>query len=418
MGVVLVGTKVLLGRGGGIPTRHSGQGLPNPLPNVSIASPSGVVEGTGDITFTVTLSVIGTEDVTVDYATSNGTALASTNYTAASGTLTIPAGQLTGTITVSVLNPSGYHGTKQFTLTLSNAYHGVDALTMTSASAIGTIVDDETNPAGGPHDYYEELIARGDLFLNESFRSRFLYNTEGGTPPAGQRTGTVTYAYDNTDTFALKQDAAKVSFAANSKGLSYKHKQPMALTAGSGQYLITWDVYHDESMQTERNIVNTYKAWQIYTSAIFFEIRYRLSSGALPTSIAPIDVRAYEEAYYGPGTTKGAGDAVQPQINAFAIAPNTWTRFWLLIDLKADGVSEYDEWSLWVADETRDAVQLFDRLKYNVIPYGIKKFWVEFDTSQSPRVGGEIVSYLRNWVVLHDPPDVSTLILTKPVGDS
>ena len=49
--------------------------------------------GTRPITFTVSLSAAYDVPVTVHYATANGTATAGSDYQAASGTLTIPAGQ-------------------------------------------------------------------------------------------------------------------------------------------------------------------------------------------------------------------------------------------------------------------------------------------------------------------------------------
>ena len=58
--------------------------------------------GTTAFVFTVTLSAPIDQAVTVNYATADGTATAGSDYTAASGTLTIPAGQTSGTITVLV----------------------------------------------------------------------------------------------------------------------------------------------------------------------------------------------------------------------------------------------------------------------------------------------------------------------------
>jgi chitinase len=58
--------------------------------------------GTTELIFTVTLSGASDQPVTVAYATASGTATAGSDYQAASGTLIIPAGQTTGTITVLV----------------------------------------------------------------------------------------------------------------------------------------------------------------------------------------------------------------------------------------------------------------------------------------------------------------------------
>ena len=58
--------------------------------------------GTATATFTVTLSAARTGPVTVDYATSNGTAIAGQDYQAAAGGLTFAPGQTTQTIPVTV----------------------------------------------------------------------------------------------------------------------------------------------------------------------------------------------------------------------------------------------------------------------------------------------------------------------------
>ena len=59
--------------------------------------------GTTAAVFTVSLSGPSTITVTVDYATSDGTATAGTDYQAASGTLTFPPGTTTGQVSVPVI---------------------------------------------------------------------------------------------------------------------------------------------------------------------------------------------------------------------------------------------------------------------------------------------------------------------------
>ena len=61
-------------------------------------------EISGDVIFAVSLSESTTVDVLFDYSTSNGTAIAGSDYTATSGTLTIAAGSTTGEIKVAVLD--------------------------------------------------------------------------------------------------------------------------------------------------------------------------------------------------------------------------------------------------------------------------------------------------------------------------
>ena len=58
-------------------------------PSLSIADVTAGNENAANSTFTVSLSAASEKDITVDYATSNGTATAGSDYTATSGTLTI-----------------------------------------------------------------------------------------------------------------------------------------------------------------------------------------------------------------------------------------------------------------------------------------------------------------------------------------
>ena len=98
--------------------------------------------GTSPLTFTVAMAPVSGSDMTVDYTTSDGTATAGSDYTAASGTLTIPAGQSSGSIAVSVLGDTTYEPNENFTLTLSNPV----GATIVGGTAAGTITDDDKIP--------------------------------------------------------------------------------------------------------------------------------------------------------------------------------------------------------------------------------------------------------------------------------
>ena len=110
-------------------------------PTVGI-SDAGGTEGDGDIAFTVTLDSAGTDTVTVDYATSNGSATASDDYTATSGTLTFDAGTTSGTISVPIADDDVNEGDETFTVTLSNA-SGAD---LGTSIATGTIQNRNATP--------------------------------------------------------------------------------------------------------------------------------------------------------------------------------------------------------------------------------------------------------------------------------
>ena len=100
--------------------------------------------GTSNMTFTVTLSKASTKPVTVQYATSNGTATAGQDYTAATGTITFAAGETSKTINVAVAGDTTVETDETFTVTLSNA----NGANISSASATGTITNDDATSGG------------------------------------------------------------------------------------------------------------------------------------------------------------------------------------------------------------------------------------------------------------------------------
>ncbi len=70
--------------------------------------------------FAVTLNRAAAHEVSVDYATENGTATAGEDYTAASGTLTFAAGETSHTVRVPILDDAIDEGKETFVLRLSN----------------------------------------------------------------------------------------------------------------------------------------------------------------------------------------------------------------------------------------------------------------------------------------------------------
>jgi hypothetical protein len=105
-------------------------------------SDEAVTEGdTGQKTmsFTVTVSPAATSEVSVDYSTSNGSAQAGSDYSAASGNLTIPAGNPTGVIEVSVFGDALTESDETFFVTLSSPVNAQVA----DDTANGVIVSDD-----------------------------------------------------------------------------------------------------------------------------------------------------------------------------------------------------------------------------------------------------------------------------------
>jgi hypothetical protein len=110
-------------------------------PALSLGDAS-VSEGNAGATlrFPVTLSRPVARDITVHYATSDGTAKAGDDYRATSGTVTVPAGSTSASVRVTVLSDKVREADERMHVTLSAP---VDA-TIADGTAVGTIVNDDT----------------------------------------------------------------------------------------------------------------------------------------------------------------------------------------------------------------------------------------------------------------------------------
>ncbi len=91
--------------------------------------------------FTVSLSAPFAEPVSVSYATADGTAIAGTNYTATSGTLTFAPGVTTQTIRVPILDSGSQTAPLTFTVNLSSP----QLATLAQSQGTGTITPSDQN---------------------------------------------------------------------------------------------------------------------------------------------------------------------------------------------------------------------------------------------------------------------------------
>jgi FKBP-type peptidyl-prolyl cis-trans isomerase 2 len=129
---------------------NAGLGFPNPAtltivdtnipPTVQFeAAIYTVLEGAGTATVTVTLNVASAQQVTVDFATTDESASAGEDYTAASGTLTFASGETSQTFTVAILDDFFVETDETVLLNLANPSNA----TLGLSSADLTIVNDD-----------------------------------------------------------------------------------------------------------------------------------------------------------------------------------------------------------------------------------------------------------------------------------
>ena len=177
-------------------------------PAISVSDAT-VQEAEGAVlVFTATLSHASSRTVTVGYATSDGTAMAGSDYTAASRALTFNAGDTSQTVQVTVLTDSEDESQETLTLTLSNPSQA----TLDDATGTGTIENGESSsgtqedpPAETPvvllTASFENVPATHDgsaftfeLTFSEEFGISYVtlrddaFNVTGGTVENAQRT--------------------------------------------------------------------------------------------------------------------------------------------------------------------------------------------------------------------------------------
>ena len=255
-------------------------------------------------------------------------------------------------------------------------------------------------PSSERHAYFESLSARPDRAYAYSFRSQAeLDQYAGGAPPSD---GVIFNPVE--DRYPLKQDAAKVIVLPGMAHISGLVRFP--IQSGPGLVLITWDAWWGpEWVGVDDDFANM-KTFQIaspfWDGHRWLEIRNRFRRSP-DDSISSIDVRTYSN-ILGPEITDRA--PVTPQAGVFNINAATWTRFWVQVEILPD---DLDRVTLWVADETRDAVTVLDRVRIDTGSNSIEAFWLEYNSSGRREGGETLVGYTRNLVVLRGVSDPRSL---------
>jgi hypothetical protein len=184
---------------------------PEPTLSVSNADPSPVTEGntgTTPVTFTVSLNNPSGKQVTVAYATSNGTAVEPADYAAASGTLTFNPGVTSQTVTVQVAGDVIDEPDESFSVVLSSPVNA----TIADDTGTGTIADDDAEPTVSVSDADPNPVTEGDSGTTP------VTFTVSLSAPSGKQ---VTVAYATADGTAVEP----ADYAADSGTLTFNPGQ-------------------------------------------------------------------------------------------------------------------------------------------------------------------------------------------------
>ena len=135
---------------------NAARAVESALPVLSIADVAlneGAIGTMPSAVFTITLSAKAVRDVTVQFATVDGTALAAITYAAASGTVTIPAGSTSAQVSVNIIGGTLNRPSAKFLVHLSAPTNAIIA----RSDGTCTIAAVDTDMDGIP-DYWENLF--------------------------------------------------------------------------------------------------------------------------------------------------------------------------------------------------------------------------------------------------------------------
>jgi large repetitive protein len=178
-------------------------------PSFSVNDAS-VTEG-GSVVFTVTKTGLTQNSYGINFATSDGTAIAGSDYTTVSGTLTFAATDTSKTWSVPTTGDLVDENNEQFNFTLSGATGGA---TITDATGVGTINDDDPSFAISDASGNENGSLTFTVTKTGSGAANLNYATADGTATSASdyntASGTLTFITTDTSkqiTVTTKNDA-------------------------------------------------------------------------------------------------------------------------------------------------------------------------------------------------------------------
>lgn len=195
---------------------HSTRTVPvdGALPTVSIDSVT-VAETAGNAVFTVRLSAAAARVVTVELATSDGSAHAGVDYTAVSQELTFSPGQTSQTVKVPILLDTTAEGTETFNIILSDPTNAA----LGTKLGVGTITEGALSPCGQPA--VNTKTDRAGLLWKDCGANYWHFQfTAGGSYAVFAGTLTSTEAFSNVKGVGLEA-ADVLNYTANPRIISF-----------------------------------------------------------------------------------------------------------------------------------------------------------------------------------------------------
>jgi hypothetical protein len=260
-----------------------------------------------------------------------------------------------------------------------------------------------------------------------------IYDPDGsGVLPPFDRTTGVLYVKRGVGGSAAASHNAGAVARYSTNTVPNTIRLPLNTTDGH-VYFFTWEGYWTDSYI--RTGLTNHKTFNFISDGIWLEPNTSFGGGSgtakvsgfnPDTDVAAYQIRSYNkpngpsvwslatEDYVGPGVT--STEPLGAQLSKFVFKPNRWVRFFVRIEQRAN---DYDLVDTWIADEATDPIPIHRQMNVSVREGKINEFVVEFNTSTDMFTRGntrDLVAYVRNFVSLQDPGDISDL-LQRPNSD-
>ena len=242
--------------------------------------------------------------------------------------------------------------------------------------------------ARGTHPYFEALAARSDCRTAYGMRSQAELDM---LPTSGVSDARKPIVYDGA------MDAAKISIYAPTSADSQQKTVPLQISAGT--MLLTWDFRFDEHFRwLDDTYLGRHKTWRLDPGP-WVAIKTDYRQGAQAGKLAEMYVTVPGKKFVGPGSERD-GETLLPRLSEFYFEANTWVRVWMYVEGLGQPLAYL---SVWVADETRGPIQLYDRNPLIPPDNGLNNLRIEYDTSAMGALNPiEMHSWNRNVVSLHN----------------
>ena len=205
--------------------------------------------GTSTAQFTVNLDTPATSNVQFSYETIDLDALASEDYTAASGTVTIPSGSTSATIDVEITGDTVYELDETFTLNLSAISGATFSDYEEEYTLFANITNDDPEPTSNPEPPTTQIIAEYGVIDNLTHELQTISLSNSFTNPVvfvqplsfnGDNPATIRLQDIGSDSFSLfVQESCNFDGIHTTEQVSY-----LVLEAG------TWQLPNGDTLQT------------------------------------------------------------------------------------------------------------------------------------------------------------------------